>query len=418
VGPAAGGAWHNDFVPPRPEGGLRAVQLFVILTDLPARGGGTLVLTGSHHLIGRYLADSGAAPHPRQLRHVLGAHPWLRDLWQPSRCASAEQRIHRFMTDGTRIGGVDLRVVELTGRAGDAYVMHCDTFHAAAPNCRHEPRLMATNIVLSTQRLTARDLHQADLMYSRAMEEFAPPTFLSLAGHPVRWRLLGELARSDRQVHELTSLVGHPQNLVSYHLGRLRRANLVTARRSSADGRDTYYRLDLALCGQLMAAAGGALHPALLMTPPESPVPQRRRSRVRVLFLCTGNSSRSQMAEAILRQVAGNAVQVHSAGSRPKPVHPHAVAVMAEHGIDLTAARAKHLDEFRGRRFDHVITLCDRVREVCPEFPGDPQPVHWSIPDPAQAPEGYPAFQRTATEIAERIRFLLHRVFTVIKEES
>jgi hypothetical protein len=146
-----GGAWHNDFVPPRPEGGLRAVQLFVILTDLPARGGGTLVLTGSHHLIGRYLADSGAAPHPRQLRHVLGAHPWLRDLWQPSRCASAEQRIHRFMTDGTRIGGVDLRVVELTGRAGDAYVMHCDTFHAAAPNCRHEPRLMATNIVLSTR---------------------------------------------------------------------------------------------------------------------------------------------------------------------------------------------------------------------------------------------------------------------------
>ena len=100
-----------------------------------------------------------------------------------------------------------------------------------------------------------------------------PPVFLGLAGHPVRWRLLGELARSDRQVHELTALVGQPQNLVSYHLGRLRQANLVTARRSTADGRDTYYSLDLALCGRLLAAAGGALHPALLLAPPAVSVP-------------------------------------------------------------------------------------------------------------------------------------------------
>jgi protein-tyrosine-phosphatase/DNA-binding transcriptional ArsR family regulator len=234
--------------------------------------------------------------------------------------------------------------------------------------------------------------------------------FLGLAGHPVRWRLLGELAGSDRQVHELTALVGQPQNLVSYHLGRLRRANLVTARRSSADGRDMYYSLDLGLCGQLLAATGGALHPALLLTPPTVPEPEPSREPVRVLFLCTGNSSRSQMAEALLRNMAGDTVQVSSAGSHPKPVHPHAVAEMAEHGIDLTAARAKHLDEFAGHRLDYVITLCDRVREVCPEFHGDPQPIHWSIPDPAGDPEGYPAFQRTAADLADRIRFLLHRV--------
>ena len=247
--------------------------------------------------------------------------------------------------------------------------------------------------------------------------ELAPPVFLGLAGHPVRWRLLGELARSDRQVHELTSLVGQPQNLVSYHLGRLRKANLVTTRRSTADGRDTYYSVDLALCGQLLASAGGALHPALLLSPPAA-VPRPGRARVRVLFLCTGNSSRSQMAEALLRQLAGNAVHVRSAGSHPKQVHRHAVAAMAERGIDLTAARAKHLDKFIGHRFDYVITLCDRVREVCPEFPGDPQPIHWSIPDPAQDPDGYLGFQRTAAELADRIRFLLHRVLPASIEEQ
>jgi hypothetical protein len=145
-----GGAWHNDFVPPRQTAGLRAVQLFVLLDDLPPRGGGTLVLTGSHHLVTRYIADSGVAPHPRRLRHVLGQEPWLRDLWEPSQRSSPEQRIRRFMTDGTRTAGVDLRVVELTGRAGDAFVMHCDTFHAAAPNCHDRPRMMATTLVLRT----------------------------------------------------------------------------------------------------------------------------------------------------------------------------------------------------------------------------------------------------------------------------
>jgi len=152
------------------------------------------------------------------------------------------------------------------------------------------------------------------------------------------------------------------------------------------------------------------LHPALLLAPPAPPVPRSGRAAVRVLFLCTGNSSRSQMAEALLRQMAGGTVQVSSAGSHPKTVHRHAVAVMAEHGIDMTGARAKHLDKFTAHRFDYVITLCDRIREVCPEFPGDPQPIHWSIPDPAQDPDGYPAFQRTAAKLADRIRFLLHRV--------
>jgi protein-tyrosine-phosphatase len=236
--------------------------------------------------------------------------------------------------------------------------------------------------------------------------DLAPPVFLRLAGHPLRWRLLGELAGSDRQVHELTALLGQPQNLISYHLGQLRRASLVTARRSSADGRDIYYSADLARCGELLAATGGAMHPALLLAPPAPPVPPA----VRVLFLCTGNSSRSQLAEALLRHLAGDTLQVSSAGSHPKAVHPHAVAVMAEHGIGMTGARAKQLDEFTAQRFDYVITLCDVVREVCPEFPGPAEQIHWSIPDPAREPDGYPAFQRTAAELAGRIRFLLYRI--------
>lgn len=227
----------------------------------------------------------------------------------------------------------------------------------------------------------------------------APPAFLAAAAHPLRWRLLSELAHGDLVVHELTARVGQPQNLVSYHLGKLRRADLVTARRSSADGRDTYYALDLARCAELLTGAGAALHPALRLAPPATGVTRPAR----VLFLCTGNSSRSQMAEAILRQRTGGAVEARSAGSHPRPIHPLAVAVMAARGIDLSAARPKHFDEFAGERFDHVITVCDRVREVCP-FTG----VHWSIPDPARDPAGRPAFERVADELTERIGFFRH----------
>src|SRR5258707_13498119 len=100
-----------------------------------------------------------------------------------------------------------------------------------------------------------------------------PPGFLQLAGHPVRWRLLRELARSDRQVRELTSLTGHRQPLVSYHLGRLRAAQLVSARRSSADGRAAYYTVDLARCGEVLAAAGGWLLPGPGAGRPPAPPP-------------------------------------------------------------------------------------------------------------------------------------------------
>jgi protein-tyrosine-phosphatase len=114
------------------------------------------------------------------------------------------------------------------------------------------------------------------------------------------------------------------------------------------------------------------------------------------------------MAEALLRDRTDGAITVKSAGSQPKPVHPLAIAVMAEYGVDLSRARSKHLDRFtdQGQPFDQVITLCDKVREVCPEFPG--RMVHWSTPDPALDPDGYPAFKRVAAELDDRISFLRH----------
>jgi protein-tyrosine-phosphatase len=243
-------------------------------------------------------------------------------------------------------------------------------------------------------------------------EEHPPPGFLRLAGHPLRWRLLHELARSDRQVRELTGRLGHPQSLVSYHLGQLRAGGLVSARRSSADGRDAYYRIELARCGELLAETGRALHPWLVTAVALPPEPAPGPARVRVLFLCTGNSARSQLAEALLTELGGDAVEVASAGSRPKELHPAAVLVMREHGVDISGRRAKHLDEFAGRRFDYVITLCDRVREVCPEFPGSPQAIHWSIADPSGDPDGYDAFRRVADELRTRIGFLLAQLGT------
>jgi ArsR family transcriptional regulator, arsenate/arsenite/antimonite-responsive transcriptional repressor / arsenate reductase (thioredoxin) len=238
----------------------------------------------------------------------------------------------------------------------------------------------------------------------------SPPRFLRLAGHELRWRLLSELARSDRRVGELCELAGRRQSLVSYHLRQLREGGLVSMRRSAADGRDTYYVIDLPRCGEQLLSAGASLHPGLVPAPPRP----RRAAIARVLFLCTGNSARSQIAEALCEQRSGGAVGAASAGSHPKPLHPNAVRVMRERGIDLAGRRSKHLSEFGRRRFDYVISLCDRVREVCPEFPGGPELVHWSIPDPAREPgsdeQTLPAFEATAAELRIRIGFLIEAV--------
>src|SRR5579859_5565498 len=107
------------------------------------------------------------------------------------------------------------------------------------------------------------------------------------------------------------------------------------------------------------------------------------RDKKRVLILCTGNSARSQMSEGLLRQDAGDRFEVESAGTKPGAVRPEAIAVMREAGIDIAGQRSKHVDEFKGRKFDYVITVCDHARESCPAYFGDATRFHHDFEDPA-----------------------------------
>ena len=121
------------------------------------------------------------------------------------------------------------------------------------------------------------------------------------------------------------------------------------------------------------------------------------------------------MAEALLEHRSGHAIQARSAGSHPKALHPNAVRVMADRGIDISGNTTKHLRRYAGNHFDYVVTLCDKVREVCPEFPANPATTHWSMPDPAAEgdddEETYPAFERTADELEVRVGQLIPRLF-------
>jgi len=238
------------------------------------------------------------------------------------------------------------------------------------------------------------------------------PNFLQLLNHDLRWTIVSALARSDRHVKELVALVGEQPNLVSYHLKKLRDRQLVTERRSSADGRDVYYSLDLDLLRAMYLATGDALHPGMNAVDTEARNAETHASdrSSRVLFLCTANGARSQMAEAITRSLGGERVDVFSAGSQPSVVHPEAVRVLAGLGLNASAYRSKHLDTYLTQRFDYIITVCDRVREACPVFPGDPERIHWSFSDPAliqDAGQRREAFDRTAQELMTRIRHLL-----------
>jgi protein-tyrosine-phosphatase len=229
-----------------------------------------------------------------------------------------------------------------------------------------------------------------------------------MASHPLRWTLLTQLATSDQRVRELAAAVDEPQNLVSYHLRLLRSAGLIDARRSSFDGRDTYYHLNLAMCAGAFGEAAAALHPALAPLAIGKPAaPTAARS---VLFLCTGNSARSPMAEALLAHKGRGRVRAASAGSHPKPhLHPDAIRIMRDlYGIDLRGGRPRPLAAVARRRFDHVITLCDKVREYARDH-GLVATMHWSLPDPSAAAGsgGYREFHRVASELNNRIDFLL-----------
>ena len=235
---------------------------------------------------------------------------------------------------------------------------------------------------------------------------------MKLLAHDLRWWLVEELALTDRRVHELGEKANQAQNLVSYHLAQLRRAGVVRERRSSADARDVYYSLDLDGLRFALEQSIQVVHPGLELVEQQISAGSLHPDRVAtVLFLCTHNSARSQMAEAILRQQGSGMVDVASAGSDPREVHPLVHRTLTELGVDVEGLHSKHLSVFTGQSFDCVITLCDIVREVCPAFPDEPEHLHWSLPDPiaaARSPRAAEAaFRQTADELMTRTRYLL-----------
>lgn len=248
-------------------------------------------------------------------------------------------------------------------------------------------------------------------MHAAEHSETLPPLF-ALLGHEVRWQLVRALATGDYRVQELVEQSTRPVNLVSYHLRQLREARLVVERRSSADARDVYYHLDMERLQAMYRTSGNALHPAVTGWAAQEggPEPVPERPALRMLFLCTHNSARSQMAEGIARSLGQGRVEAFSAGTEPAQVHPDAVLALAVMGIDISQQTSKHLDQFAGQPFDYVVTVCDRAREACPVFPDEPRRIHWSFADPAAIsdPEERRAqFQTTARELVTRIRYLL-----------
>jgi len=177
---------------------------------------------------------------------------------------------------------------------------------------------------------------------------------------------------------------------------------LAEQRAAIARQRDDLDRLDAELVDleQTVAAAGRA-H-------------QRRKdgpmsdTPIRVLFVCTGNSARSQIAEAVLRRQGGADFEVFSAGTVPTGINPYTIRVLADAGIDWSGARSKSVDEFLGQSFDYVITVCDRARQSCPVFPGPHDSLHWGLEDPAETAgtdaERLDAFEHTYMDLNQRMR--------------
>jgi ArsR family transcriptional regulator len=233
---------------------------------------------------------------------------------------------------------------------------------------------------------------------------------LRLLADDTRWRVLQALRSSDRLVGELVEELGLPQNLVSYHLSTLRQAGLVRQHRSDADGRATYYGLDLVAVTRLYHQLGAALALPVAARPTALPP-------LTVVFLCRANSARSQIAEGWLRTLSGGRVTVRSAGTQPARLHPLAEQAMAEVGIDVGHQQSKHVDALADLAPDVVVTVCDIAREECPVWHRAGARIHWSTPDPARAdagPQQIAAFRAARDELRERVVGLIELLPSLI----
>ncbi len=234
--------------------------------------------------------------------------------------------------------------------------------------------------------------------------------FYRLLADDTRRTIVRMLAFSDMRAGELTERLRAPQNAVSYHLRQLRELGLLRDRRGGYDARDVYYSVDLDRLRTLYMAAGDSLHPGLSGQAQREAVGDEIAQPLRILFLCTHNSARSQLAEAIARKIGGDSVEAFSAGSEVSELHPLTVQLLREWDIDTSTHYSKTLDQFLDQEFDYIITTCDRTNESCPVFPGDPKRIHWSFPDPkalADPDEQLKAFQAIRQELCTRVRYLL-----------
>ncbi|NJO05120.1 MAG: metalloregulator ArsR/SmtB family transcription factor [Chloroflexaceae bacterium] len=227
---------------------------------------------------------------------------------------------------------------------------------------------------------------------------------LKLLADDTRWQLIDELRCSDRLVTELVARTGLAANLVSYHLGLLRQAGFVRVRRSEHDGRAQYYALNR----HALRQGCQQLNAVLQVNMPPSPPPAALSP---VVFLCTHNSARSQMAEGWLRHLSGGAVSVQSAGTAPRAVHPLAIQVMAELGIDISQQVAKHLQTLPDPLPGVVVTVCDNVRELCRPHLSAAVHLHWSVPAPSgllvPGRDPVEVFRLVRDEVRDRVEGLL-----------
>lgn len=244
-------------------------------------------------------------------------------------------------------------------------------------------------------------------MYNQVMGENQAPSIFKLLSNDLRWQLLKAISQSDLRVQELTKILGQPQNLVSYHLQKLHDAGLVIEHQSIADGREIYYGIHLNRIQSLFRIAQETLHSGLTSNRENN----YHFPPLQVLFLCTHNSARSQMAEGFLRVKSLSQIETFSAGTDPRPVNPMAIAVMEEFNIDIHDQQSKSQNQFLNQPFDFVITVCDRARESCPTYPGSPVMIHWSIGDPTEVTGSLEAqhkiFRATAQELNQRIDYFL-----------
>ncbi len=235
--------------------------------------------------------------------------------------------------------------------------------------------------------------------------------FFKAMADETRLAIVRLLALTDLRAGELVERLHLPQNAVSYHLKHLRSLGVLRDRRSSRDARDVYYSVDMERLQALYQAIGDVLHPGIAVKRDTSSVATDAQPRLRILFLCTHNRARSQLAEGITRYLAGDLVDVYSAGDHPTEVHPLTIEMLSELGIDTSVHQAKDMQQFVGQHFDYVITTCDYVTGNCPTFPGDPQRMHWSFDDPSAVEGGIEeqraAFRTARRELTTRIRYLL-----------